>query len=222
MPEHWRKADRVIAPSNYSAIPIMERYGLRAEQITIVPRVIDTATYDPAAVSAERADAAARTLARRTRRPGRAWCPDGLRHGTVRSLYPRSRVSWSTTASADFVFVIIGEDKTHAKYARDVLKRAQAMDVDDLIRMAGHCADLPAAFAGADFVAVPAVEPPVLGRVVAQAQAMGRPVVTTDVGMLAGAYRGAAADAGGCAYGLGGATGDPADFAHALGIAAVA
>ena len=35
----------------------MERYGLRAEQITIVPRVIDTATYDPAAVSTERADA---------------------------------------------------------------------------------------------------------------------------------------------------------------------
>ena len=45
------QGDRVIAPSNYSAGPIMERYGLRAEQITVVPRVIDTATYDPAAVS---------------------------------------------------------------------------------------------------------------------------------------------------------------------------
>ena len=77
------------------------------------------------------------------------------------------------------------KDATHAKYARDVLKRAQAMDVDDLIRMAGHCDDMPAAFAAADFVAVPAVEPPLLGRVVAQAQAMGRPVVTTDIGMLA-------------------------------------
>ena len=59
------QGDRVIAPSNYSAVPIMERLGLRAEQITIVPRVIDTATYDPAAVSPERVGCAARTLARR-------------------------------------------------------------------------------------------------------------------------------------------------------------
>ena len=90
------------------------------------------------------------------------------------------------------------------------------MDVDDLIRMAGHCDDMPAAFAAADFVAVPAIEPPLLGRVVAQAQAMGRPVVTTDVGMLAGACRGAAAHAGGRADRLGRAPGDPADFAQAL------
>jgi hypothetical protein len=46
------------------------------------------------------------------------------------------------------------------------------MDVGGLIRMAGHCNDMPAAFAAADFVAVPALEPPLLGRVVAQAQAM--------------------------------------------------
>jgi glycosyltransferase involved in cell wall biosynthesis len=36
----------------------------------------------------------------------------------------------------------------------------------------------------ADTVVVPAIEPPALGRVVAQAQAMGRPVVTSDIGIL--------------------------------------
>ena len=53
-----------------------------------------------------------------------------------------------------------------------------------LIRLTGHCRDMPAAFAAADTVVVPALEPPVLGRVVAEAQAMGRPVVTSDVGIL--------------------------------------
>ena len=43
---------------------------------------------------------------------------------------------------------------------------------------------MPAAFAVADVVAVPAVEPPLSGRVVAEAQASGRPVVTTTVGVL--------------------------------------
>jgi glycosyltransferase involved in cell wall biosynthesis len=31
---------------------------------------------------------------------------------------------------------------------------------------------------------VPAIEAPILGRVVAEAQAMGRPVVTSDIGIL--------------------------------------
>ena len=43
---------------------------------------------------------------------------------------------------------------------------------------------MPAAFAAADTVVVPTLEPPVLGRVVAEAQAMGRPVVTSDIGIL--------------------------------------
>jgi glycosyltransferase involved in cell wall biosynthesis len=43
---------------------------------------------------------------------------------------------------------------------------------------------MPAALACADFVAVTAIEPPFIGSAVAEAQAMGRPVVTTDVGML--------------------------------------
>jgi glycosyltransferase involved in cell wall biosynthesis len=36
----------------------------------------------------------------------------------------------------------------------------------------------------ADVVAVPALEPPLTGRAVAEAQAMGRPVVATTVGVL--------------------------------------
>ncbi len=43
---------------------------------------------------------------------------------------------------------------------------------------------MPAAFAAADTVVVPALEPPVFGRVVAEAQAMGRPVVTSEIGVL--------------------------------------
>jgi glycosyltransferase involved in cell wall biosynthesis len=83
-----------------------------------------------------------------------------------------------------FVFVLAGEHRTHRKYARFIVDDARAKGVQAYIRLAGHCRDMPAAFAAADTVVVPAIEPPVLGRVVAQAQAMGRPVVTSDVGIL--------------------------------------
>jgi glycosyltransferase involved in cell wall biosynthesis len=43
---------------------------------------------------------------------------------------------------------------------------------------------MPAALAAADVVVVPSLEPPVSGRAAAEAQAMGRPVVTTTVGVL--------------------------------------
>jgi glycosyltransferase involved in cell wall biosynthesis len=43
---------------------------------------------------------------------------------------------------------------------------------------------MPAAIAAADVVVVPALQPPLSGRAVAEAQAVGRPVVTTTVGML--------------------------------------
>ena len=83
-----------------------------------------------------------------------------------------------------FVFVLAGEHRTHRKYARFVADEARARRVQACIRLTGHCRDMPAAFAAADTVVVPAIEPPVLGRVVAQAQAMGRPVVTSDLGIL--------------------------------------
>jgi glycosyltransferase involved in cell wall biosynthesis len=178
------QGDRVIAPSNYSAVPIMERHGLRAEQITIVPRVIDTATYDPAAVSPERADTQ-RQRWRVAREDQVVMVPGRVAPWNGQNLLPEITRALVDGGVRGFVIVVVGEGTTHAKYVRDVLKRAQAMDVDDLIRMTGHCDDMPAAFAASDIVAVPAIEAPLLGRVVAQAQAMGRPVVTNDVGMLA-------------------------------------
>jgi glycosyltransferase involved in cell wall biosynthesis len=56
--------------------------------------------------------------------------------------------------------------------------------IDTLCRFIGQCPDMSAALTAADVVAVSATEPPLSGRVVAEAQASGRPVVTTTVGVL--------------------------------------
>jgi len=209
------QGDRIIAPSNYAAAPIIDRFGVRPEQITVVPRVIDTASYDAAAISAERIT----TLHDRWKVasddriivvPGRVapWNGQILLAEVARRLVD--------AGVRDFVFVIVGEDTTHAKYAREVQKRTQSLDVDDLFRIAGHSEDMPAAFAAADFVAVPALEPPLLGRVVAQAQAVGRPVVTTDVGMLAELVVAPPRMPEDVRTGWVAKPGDPADFANAL------
>jgi glycosyltransferase involved in cell wall biosynthesis len=210
--------DRVIASSNYSAMPIMERYGLRPDQVTIVPRVIDTATYDPLAVSAKRAQA----LRENWQLPlddQVVMVPGRVAPWNGQILVPDIARVLVDNGVHGFVFVVVGETSTQAKYARTVVKRADALDVGGLVRMVGHCEDMPAAFAAADFVAVPAVEPPLLGRVVAQAQAMGRPVVTTDVGMLAEHIVAPPRMPDDVRTGWTVRPNDPAEFAHVLGIA---
>jgi glycosyltransferase involved in cell wall biosynthesis len=186
------QGDRIIASSNYSAMPIMERYGLRPDQITIVPRVIDTATYDPLTVSAKRAQAM-RESWEMPRDDQVVLVPGRLAPWNGQILLPDIARVMVDNGVHGFVFAVVGETTSHAKYARDVLKRADAMEVGALVRLVGH--------------------------VVAQAQAMGRPVITTDVGMLAEHIVAPPRMPDDVRTGWVVRPGDPAEFAHVLGIA---
>jgi glycosyltransferase involved in cell wall biosynthesis len=212
------QGDRIIASSNYSAMPFIEHFGLRPDQITIVPRVIDTATFDPLSVSARRA-MALRESWELPRDDQVVLVPGRVAPWNGQILLPDIARVLVDNGVHGFVFVVVGETTSHAKYARDVVNRADAMEVGGLIRLVGHCEDMPAAFAAADFVAIPAIEPPLLGRVVAQAQAMGRPVITTDVGMLAEHIVAPPRMPDDVRTGWVVRPEDPAEFAHVLGIA---
>jgi glycosyltransferase involved in cell wall biosynthesis len=177
------QADRIIAPSIYAATPVMEHYRVANDQITVIPREIDTAGFDPLAVSPERSEGLRRawkipSFARIVLVPGRVapWNGQIIVPDVLRAL--------AEEGLEGVVFTIVGEHATHRHYAREIMKQARERGVDRLLRLTGHCPDMPAAFAAADLVAVTAVEPPLLGSVVAQAQAMARPVVTSDVGVL--------------------------------------
>jgi glycosyltransferase involved in cell wall biosynthesis len=177
------QADRIIAPSVYAAAPVMERYGIAPDQITVIPREIDTAVFDPLAVKVDRSEklrSAWRVppYARIVLVPGRVapW------NGQI--IVPQVAHALADEGVDGVVFVVVGEHATHRNYAREIMKQAQELGVERSLRLTGHCPDLPAALACADLVAVTAVEPPLLGSAVAQAQAMARPVVTSNVGML--------------------------------------
>ena len=81
-------------------------------------------------------------------------------------------------------FVIAGDDRRHRRYARSIMKRARAENVDALFRVVGHVADMPAAYAASDIVVVPCIAPPIYGQVVAEAQAMARPVIASSIGPI--------------------------------------
>jgi glycosyltransferase involved in cell wall biosynthesis len=177
------RGHRVIAPSVYAANPFIERFAMDRERVTIIPRGIDTARFDPRSVPAERIAILRRAWqispdARVVLTPGRVapW------NGQI--LLPDIARLLADSRHRRTVFLVVGENRVHRRYARSVFEHAKSLGVVAQFRITGHCPDMPAAFALSDMVVVPSTVPPVLGSAVAQAQSMGRPVVTSNVGVL--------------------------------------
>jgi len=177
------RGKRVIVPSSYVSRAMIERYKIAGDRITVIPRAIDTARFSPAAVSADRIAALRRT-----------W---GILSQMRVVLVPGRIAPWNGQldmidaarllvgdGGGDIAFVFAGEDHGQARYARRLRRQARLHGIGTLCRMVGPCADMPAALAAADVVVVPALEPLLAGRAAAEAQAMGRPVVATTVGVL--------------------------------------
>ncbi len=177
------RGDRVIAPSSYVSRAMIERYKIPPQRITVIPRAVDTTTFNPAAVSPDRIASLRRVWGvlpelRIVLVPGRIAPWNGQM-----SMIDAARLLVSS-GDRNIAFVFAGEDRSHPRYRRALRRRAATHGVDTLCRMVGHCEDMPAAYAAADVVVVPATQPPLSGRTAAEAQAVGRPVVTTTVGVL--------------------------------------
>jgi glycosyltransferase involved in cell wall biosynthesis len=174
---------RVIAPSSYVSLSMMARYRIPAERITVIPRAIDTDAFNPAAISGDRIAALRRVWG--VLPEMRVVVVAGGRiapwNGQMTAL-EAARLIAANRRDVNFIF--IGDDQAQPRYAASLRRRARTHAIDTLCRFVGHCPDMPAAFAVADVVVVPALRPPLSGRLAAQAQAVGRAVVTTAVGML--------------------------------------
>ncbi|MEP7030212.1 MAG: glycosyltransferase [Pseudolabrys sp.] len=177
------RGDRVIAPSSYISRAAIERYNIPAERITVIPRGVDTARFNPAAASADRIAA--------TRRASGV-LPD-MRVVLVMGRIAPWNGQMSTIEAARLLigggdrnaaFVFVGDDRGQARFGQALRARARTHGVDTLCRFVGPASDMPAAYAAADVVVVPALQPPLSGRVLAEAQAIGRPVIATTVGVL--------------------------------------
>jgi glycosyltransferase involved in cell wall biosynthesis len=178
------RGDRVIAPSTYVAHAMIDRYKMPADRITVIPRSIDIAAFSPAVVSADRIAALRRAWAilpemRVALVPGRIAPWNGQT-----SVIEAARLMVGGGGERNTIFVFAGDESRDPRYARSVRRQARMVGVDTLCRFVGRCTDLPLALAAADVIVVPSLAPPLSGRAVSEAQAMGRPVVTTAVGML--------------------------------------
>ena len=162
---------------------MLERYKIPPERFSVIPRSIDTALFNPALVHPERV-AALRQAWGIPSRVRIVLAPGRVSPGNGQISWCRRRACWRTTACAASPSCSPATTGGTADYARSIMKQARAEDVDALFRMVGHVADMPAAYAASDIVVVPCTAPPIYGHVVAEAQAMARPVIASSVGPI--------------------------------------
>ncbi len=78
--------------------------------------------------------------------------------------------------------ILVGSEQGRTGYVKELHALAARHGLQQVLHVAGECNDMPAAYMLADLVVSASTDPEAFGRVIAEGQAMGRPVIATDHG----------------------------------------
>jgi len=176
------RGDRVIANSRYTAELIAARHQVAREHLRIIHRGIDLSRFAPESIDDARLEALRA-----------AW---GVKHGQPIVLHAARLTGWkgqsfvieaarqmaAANRLGDAVFILAGDDQGRDAYRQDLEQLIDRYDLADHVRLVGHCGDIPAAFALAQVALIASTSAETFGRTSIESQAMGCPVILTDVG----------------------------------------
>ncbi len=170
--------ERVIAISEFIGGHARRYYGVPVERIRVIHRGVDLQRFDPTHVSAERVI----KLAAEWRMPD----------GVPVVMLPGRLTRWKGQAvlieaiaklgRQDLRCVLVGSDQGRVGYRAELEKLIERLGLAGVVRIVDHCDDMPAAYMLTDLVVSASTDPEAFGRVIAEGQAMGRPVIATDHG----------------------------------------
>jgi glycosyltransferase involved in cell wall biosynthesis len=174
------RGETVIANSHYTAGLIKSRYGTADDRIRVIYRGVDVDGFNPDAVAADR------IAALRSR-----WSVDDhtrvVLHAARLTAWKGQRQIIDAAARmkdklGDVVFIMAGDAQGRDGYVTELEHAIAANGLQGKVRLVGHVDDMPAAFAAAHVAFVGSIEPEAFGRAGAEAQAIGCPVISTNIG----------------------------------------
>lgn len=172
------RGERVIAISQFIAGHIRQLYGVPSNKIRVIHRGVDLERFDPAKVTAQRVVNLATD-----------WMlPDGM----PVIMLPGRLTRWkgqpvvidalSRLKRHDIRCLLVGGDQGREDYRAELESMIADRNLNEVVRLVDHCDDMPAAYMLTDVVISASTDPEAFGRVIAEAQALGRPVIATDHG----------------------------------------
>ena len=172
------KGDVVIAVSEFVSRHVQETYRTPPKRLRVIHRGIDTGIFNPDAVSDERMI----HLARQWHLPDDA--PVIMLPGRAARLKGHAVMieAVGNLGRGDVRVLLVGADQGKPRYRDELEAQIRKAGLEGVVRLTGPCRDMAAAYMLADLVVSASIEPEAFGRVAVEAQAMGRPVVATDLG----------------------------------------
>ena len=178
------RGDVVIANSAYTASLITSAYPFAQDRMAVIHRGTDLRRFARTAVDTARVqrmrkswdvgpeDRVILLAARLT-----AWKGQKVLIEAARLLAERG--------VTDVRYILAGDDQGRSGYVRELDAAIEKANLKGLVTRVGHVSDMPAALAASAVLAVTSTEPEAFGRSAVEAQAMGTPVVVTDLGAVA-------------------------------------
>jgi glycosyltransferase involved in cell wall biosynthesis len=176
--EVMTRGERVIAVSEFVSKHILQNYPIDPSKLRVIHRGVEPAQFNPARIMPQRMV----ELTSRWRLPDEV--PLILLPGRI-TRWKGHHVLVEALARLPhrhFFCLMVGDDAQHPHYRQELEKQIFARGLEAHVRMAGNTPYMAEAYALADLVVAPSIEPEAFGRVPVEAQAMGRLVIAADHG----------------------------------------
>jgi len=176
------RGDRVIAISQFIQDHLIQKYRkygwFDPAKIRLIQRGIDLDIFDPSTISKERLD-----------RLRKSW---GV-SPSMRILLLPGRISrtkgqdllinaLSLMKHTNVMAVCIGSTQGHEAFRDNLLHYTTSLGLADRVKLLPPSPDMPSAYQLADVIVCPSLVPEGFGRVMAEAQAMKKPIVASNHG----------------------------------------
>jgi glycosyltransferase involved in cell wall biosynthesis len=177
------RGDAVIANSHYTAEMIARLYPFAKARLAIIHRGSDFAKFAPAAIDPSR-----------VARLRRDWGVEPqerivllaarLTHWKGQKVLIEAARRLKDAGMIGVRYVLAGDAQGRGGYVKELDALIDKSGLKGIVARVGHCADMPAAFLAASVVVVPSTAPEAFGRSAVEAQAMGAPVIVSDLGAV--------------------------------------
>ena len=172
------RSNRVIAISNFIKDHIIENYNINNDKIITIHRGINISDFNSLNVTDERLIAFTNKF--------------NIPEDSLVILLPGRLTRWkghelfikaiAKLNRKDILCLFVGDNQGRKNYLRDLKKLIENYKLTNNFRIIDNQLDMAAVYKLSDVVVSASTDPEAFGRVVAEAQAMGRPTITANHG----------------------------------------
>ncbi|MBS0271173.1 MAG: glycosyltransferase family 4 protein [Proteobacteria bacterium] len=176
------RGDRVIAISQFIFNHLIKTYSdyawFDSSKLRLIQRGIDLNYFDPTSISEER-----------VQHLRKSWeLPPNKRILLIPGRISKTKgqdiliEALSLMKHTDITAVLVGSAQGHESYKDNLLSFAASLDLGGRVRWFSHFSDIAVAYQLADLIVCPSLVPEGFGRLMAEAQAMRKPIIASDHG----------------------------------------